>query len=121
MGDRLYVGNLPFDTSEQQLTELFSPHGQVVSVKLITDKMTGRSRDFGFVEMGTEAEGQVAIDKMNGTTVGSRQIVVNKAKPMEDRGGGGGSRGGDRGGWGGGGRGGDRGGGGGGRGGGGRY
>jgi cold-inducible RNA-binding protein len=107
MEKRLYVGNLPFDISEDQLHELFSAHGQVASTKLITDFNTGRSRGFGFVEMKTEEEAQVAIDKMNKSKVGDREIVVNEARPRPERtsnGGGGGNRGGGggRGGFGGG-------------------
>ena len=97
MEKRLYVGNLPFDLSEDQLHELFSVHGQVASTKLITDFNTGRSRGFGFVEMRTEEEAQVAIDKMNKAKVGEREIVVNEARPRPERttsGGGGGGRGG---------------------------
>ena len=95
MEKRLYVGNLPFDISEDQLHELFSVHGQVASTKLITDFNTGRSRGFGFVEMRTEEEAQVAIDKMNKAKVGEREIVVNEARPRPERTtGGGGGRGG---------------------------
>ena len=103
MEKRLYVGNLPFDISEDQLHELFSAHGQVASTKLITDFNTGRSRGFGFVEMRTEEEAQAAIDKMNKSKVGDREIVVNEARPRPERSaGGGGNRGGGRGGFGGG-------------------
>ena len=107
MEKRLYVGNLPFDISEDQLHELFSVHGQVASTKLITDFNTGRSRGFGFVEMRTEEEAQVAIDKMNKAKVGEREIVVNEARPRPERttsggGGRGGRSGGGRGGFGGG-------------------
>src|SRR5438309_3643447 len=100
MAKRLYVGNLPFDLSEDQLHELFSAHGQVASTKLITDFNTGRSRGFGFVEMKTEDEAQNAITKMNKTKVGDREIVVNEARPRPEKSGmgGGGSRGGNRGG-----------------------
>ena len=105
MEKRLYVGNLPFDLSEDQLHELFSVHGQVASTKLITDFNTGRSRGFGFVEMRTEEEAQVAIDKMNKAKVGEREIVVNEARPRPERttsgGGGRGGRGGGGGGRGG--------------------
>ncbi|MBI4057507.1 MAG: RNA-binding protein [Elusimicrobia bacterium] len=103
MGKRLYVGSLPFDVTEDQLHALFTPCGAVVSAKLITDKYTGQSKGFGFVEMGTDAEAQAAIQKMNGSTVGTRQIIVNEARPMENRGPGGGGGGfGGRGGGGGG-------------------
>jgi cold-inducible RNA-binding protein len=105
MGKRLYVGSLPFDTTEGQLQELFSACGKVESSKVIMDRETGRSKGFGFIEMSTDQEAQAAIQKMNGTTVGSRQIVVNEARPMEDRKGGGGGfnrgGGGGRGGYGG--------------------
>src|SRR5438105_8104877 len=99
MEKRLYVGNLPFDLSEDQLHELFAAHGQVASTKLITDFNTGRSRGFGFVEMRTEEEAQAAIDKMNKAKVGEREIVVNEARPRPERssagsGGGRGGRGG---------------------------
>src|SRR5579863_4253022 len=98
MEKRLYVGNLPFDLSEDQLHELFSAAGQVASTKLITDFNTGRSRGFGFVEMKTEEEAQAAIDKMNKSKVGDREIVVNEARPRPERSAGGGNRGGGRGG-----------------------
>jgi cold-inducible RNA-binding protein len=108
MQKRLFVGNLPFDLSEDELHELFSVHGQVASTKLITDFNTGRSRGFGFVEMRTEDEAQAAIDKMNKSKVGDREIIVNEARPRPERtgaGSGGGGRGGFGGGGGGGGRG----------------
>lgn len=97
MGKRLYVGSLPFDVTEEQLNALFAACGQVESAKLISDKYSGRSKGFGFVEMSTEAEAQSAIQKLNGSTVGTRQIIVNEARPMENRppgGGFGGPRGG---------------------------
>jgi hypothetical protein len=95
MGKRLYVGSLPFETTEAELQELFSACGKVESAKVIMDKMSGRSKGFGFVEMSTDEEAKAAIEKMNGAGVGSRQIIVNEARPMEDRkGGGGGGRGG---------------------------
>src|SRR6478752_3922126 len=109
MEKRLYVGNLPFDTTEDQLHELFAPHGQIASVKLITDQETGRSRGFGFVEMSTEQEAQTAIEKMNKAKVGERELTVNEARPRPERSGGGGrgfgggGGGGGRGGYGGGG------------------
>ena len=105
MEKRLYVGNLPFDTSEDQLHELFSAHGQVVSAKLITDMESGRSRGFGFVEMSTVEEAQAAIEKMNKAKIGDRELTVNEARPRPEksRGGfGGGRSGGGRGGFGGG-------------------
>jgi len=105
MGKRLYVGNLPFDTTEDELHQLFSAHGQVVSTKLVTDMDTGRSRGFGFVEMGTDAEALTAIEKMNKAKVGERELTVNEARPKPEgagRGGFGGGRGGSGGGYGGG-------------------
>ncbi len=90
MGKRLYVGSLPFDTTDAQLQELFSACGRVESAKVISDKISGRSKGFGFVEMATDTEAQAAIQKFNGSSVGSRNIVVNEARPMEDRKGGGG-------------------------------
>ena len=112
MGKRLYVGGLPFETTEAQLQELFTSCGRVETAKIITDRETGRSKGFGFVEMATDLEAKAAIEKMNDSLVGSRKIVVNEARPMEDRkpggsfgnrGGQGGFGGGNRGGFGGGG------------------
>lgn len=91
MGKRLYVGSLPFETTEAELQELFSACGRVESAKVITDKVSGRSKGFGFVEMATDVEAQAAIQKFNGSAMGSRNIVVNEARPMEDRKSGGGS------------------------------
>jgi RNA recognition motif-containing protein len=106
---RLYVGNLSFNTSEADLNTLFSEVGSVESCRIITDRDTGRSRGFGFVEMSSKAEGEAAIARFSGADFGGRALTVNEAKPQEQRGGGGG--GGFRGGrGGGGGRGGDRGG-----------
>ena len=115
MGKKLYVGNLPFSTTEQALVDMFSQCGTVESAKIITDRDTGRSKGFGFVEMSSDAEAQGAIEKFNGADYDGRPMTVNEAKPMaprEGRGGGfGGGGGGGRGGFGGGGgRGGDRGG-----------
>ena len=98
MEKRLYVGNLPFDTSEDQLHELFSAHGQVVSAKLITDMETGRSRGFAFVEMSTEDEAKKAIDSMNKAKVGDRELTVNEARPRPEKSGGRGGFGGGNGG-----------------------
>lgn len=112
---KIFVGSLPFDTSEEQLQEMFKAHGAVTKATLINDRETGRSRGFGFVEMANDAEAQAAIAALNGSNVGGRQIVVNVARPMENRGGGGGGGrggfggGGGRGGYGGGGGGRDRG------------
>jgi len=113
VGNRLYVGNLSYDTNEQELQDLFGQAGKVASVTLPTDRDTGRMRGFAFVEMSTDAEAQEAIRKFNGTTLRDRQINVNEARPREERGGGGGYGGGSRGGYGGGGSGGGYGGGGG--------
>ncbi len=99
MGNKLYVGSLPFSTTEQELSELFAPHGTVQSAKVITDRYTGQSRGFGFVEMSTDDEAQKAITTLNGTQLGSRTLVVNEAKPQEKRSFGGGERGGDRNRW----------------------
>src|SRR6185503_6487858 len=85
---KLFVGSLPFEITEDQLHAMFVPHGSVVSAKIIGDRDTGQSRGFGFVEMTDDAQAQTAIQKLNGSTVGSRQIVVNVAKPMEKREGG---------------------------------
>jgi RNA recognition motif-containing protein len=122
MSMKLYVGNLSFNTSSEDLRELFSQAGAVESASVVEDRDTGRSRGFGFVEMATREEGEAAIQQFNGKEVGGRNLNVNEAKPREDRGGGGGrggfGGGGNRGGGGGFGGGGNRGGGGGGRGGG---
>ncbi|MGH7205776.1 MAG: RNA recognition motif domain-containing protein [Nitrospiraceae bacterium] len=99
MGTKLYVGSLPYSTTEQQLSELFAQHGTVQSAKVIADRYTGQSRGFGFVEMATSEEAQKAIAALNGTPLGGRTLVVNEARPQEKRpyGGGGGGGGGDRG------------------------
>ena len=89
---KLYVGNLSFQTSSEELQTLFSQAGTVESVSLIEDRETGRSRGFGFVEMSTKEEGAAAIEKFNGQDLGGRALNVNEAKPREDRGGGGGGR-----------------------------
>jgi len=118
---KLYVGNLPYSVNDAELRQMFEPHGQVVSASVVMDRETGRARGFGFVEMSNADEGNAAITAMNGQSIGGRGLVVNEARPREDRGGGGGGgRRGGGGGWGGGGgggggRGGDRRGGGGGR------
>src|SRR5579859_2433678 len=98
MGKRLYVGSLPFETTEAQLQELFSSCGRVESIKIIMDRATGRSKGFAFVEMATDTEAQAAIQKMNNSQLGTRSIVVNEARPMEDRKPGGGGGFGNRGG-----------------------
>jgi len=117
MGKKLYVGNLPYSATEQALTDSFSECGTVTSVKIITDRETGRSKGFGFVEMGTDEEAASAITKFNGAMYEGRAMTVSEAKPMAPREGGGGGRGfggggGRGGGFGGGGGGGGRGGGG---------
>ena len=94
MSTKLYVGGLPYSTTEQQLTELFSQQGSVTSAKVITDKFTGQSRGFGFVEMSTTEEAQKAISALNGTQLDGRPLTVNEAKPQEKRTGGGGFGGG---------------------------
>ena len=91
---KLYVGNLDYATTERNLADLFAEVGEVVSVNLITDRMTGRSRGFAFVEMAELSAAQRAINELNGKTVGQRQIKVAEARPRRSRGGGGGSRGG---------------------------
>ena len=91
---KLYVGNLSFNTSQQDLTELFGTVGTVQSTNIIEDRETGRSRGFGFVEMSSKEEGDAAIAQMNGKEIDGRELKVNEAKPQENRGGGGGGRGG---------------------------
>ena len=119
----LYVGNLPYSVTDQELNDIFSEIGEVQSARVMNDRETGRSRGFGFVEMKNEDDGREAIEKLNGRDMGGRALVVNEARPREERprsgggfggGGGGGGRGGSGGGGGGGGRGGFGGGGGGG-------
>jgi RNA recognition motif-containing protein len=121
MGKKLYVGNLSFSVTNDVLAQIFAAHGTVDSAEVIIDRMTGRAKGFGFVEMGSDSEAQAAIAALNGQEVEGRALVVNEARPKEPRvggGGGGGFGGGDRGGsrgggfgggGGGGGRGGDRG------------
>ena len=124
MGSKLYVGNLSYNTTSSDLEQLFSQHGAVQSAEVIQDRDTGRSKGFGFVQMGSDDEAQAAITALNGQEHDGRALTVNEAKPREDRPRGGGGGGGGRGGYGGGGGGGGRGGyggGGGGRGGGKRY
>jgi RNA recognition motif-containing protein len=103
MGTKLYVGNLSFNTTENELQELFSQAGPVSEVTLMQDKFTGKSRGFAFVTMGSEADAQAAITKFNGQTVEGRPLTVNEARPREARPPGGGGGGGGRGGYGGGG------------------
>jgi len=101
MGKKLYVGNLAYGVSSSDLQQMFEPFGTVQSAQVIMDRDTGRSKGFGFVEMGSDQEAQAAIAAMSGKEVDGRRLTVNEAKPREDRGGGGG--GGGRGGYGGGG------------------
>src|SRR5947209_1174003 len=105
MGRKLYVGNLTYGVTDSTLEQMFQPFGTVQSAQVIMDRDTGRSKGFGFVEMGSDQEAQAAIAALSGKEVDGRQLTVNEAKPREDRGGGGG-RGGYGGGGGGGGRGG---------------
>jgi cold-inducible RNA-binding protein len=99
MAKRLYVGNLPFQVTESELTELFAQVGQVDSVKIITDRDTGRSKGFAFVEMSDDGSAEKAIAQFNGAPFSGRNLTVNEARPMEKRdfgggrGGGGGGRG----------------------------
>ena len=90
MGSKLYVGGLPYSATESELTDLFSAHGTVESVNVITDKFTGQSRGFGFVEMATKEEAQAAINALNSSELGGRTLTVNEAKPQAPRTGGGG-------------------------------
>src|SRR5437660_7967280 len=106
MGKKLYVGNLAYTVNDGELTQMFSEHGTVTSAQVIMDRDTGRSKGFGFVEMGTDEEAQAAINALNGSERGGRTLTVNEARPKTDGGGGGGGRGGYGGGGGGGGRGG---------------
>ena len=115
MGNKLYIGNLPYSVRDSDLEQAFGQFGAVTSAKVMMDRETGRSKGFGFVEMGSDAEAQAAINGMNGQPLGGRSVVVNEARPMEARpprtggyggGGGGGSGGSGGGGYGGGGSGG---------------
>jgi cold-inducible RNA-binding protein len=110
MGNKLYVGNLPYSVRDEDLQQSFGQFGAVTSAKVMMERDTGRSKGFGFVEMGSDAEAQAAINGMNGQALGGRSVVVNEARPMEARpprtggfGGGGGGYGGGAGGGGGGG------------------
>ena len=90
MGKNIYVGNLPYDTTGDDLVQLFQTYGAVTSGQVIIDKFSGRSRGFGFVEMANDDESQAAIDALNGTPYGGRPLTVNEARPREERGGAGG-------------------------------
>lgn len=85
MGNKLYVGNLSYSVSEEKLQELFSRHGSVASARVITDKFSGRSKGFGFVEMASDEEAERAIAALNGTEFEGRSIVVSEARPQEPR------------------------------------
>ena len=102
MGSKVYVGGLPYSATEAEVESLFAEHGTVESARVITDKYTGQSRGFGFVEMSTAEEAQAAISALHSSEMGGRTLTVNEAKPMAPRsgggfggGGGGGGRGGD--------------------------
>jgi RNA recognition motif-containing protein len=101
MGNKIYVGGLPYSVTDGQLQEVFSTHGTVESARVIADKFTGQSRGFGFVEMSSGAEAQKAIEALNGTQLDGRTLTVNEAKPMtrRDNGGGRGDRAGGRNRW----------------------
>ncbi len=104
MSTKLYVGNLSFNTSNEDLQELFGQAGTVETVNIVEDRDTGRSRGFGFIEMSSKEEANTAIEQLNGKEVDGRALTVNEARPREERSGGGGNRGGGgRGGYGGGG------------------
>ena len=85
MGNKLYVGNLPYSFRDEDLQQAFAAHGSVSSAKVMMERDTGRSKGFGFVEMGSDAEAQTAINAMNGQQFGGRGLVVNEARPMEPR------------------------------------
>jgi RNA recognition motif-containing protein len=90
MGKKLYVGNLSYDVDDAQLEQIFTPHGTVQSAQVIMDRDTGRSKGFGFVEMGSDQEAQAAIQALNGQMVGGRSLTVNEARPKTEGGGRGG-------------------------------
>jgi RNA recognition motif-containing protein len=94
MAKKLYVGNLSYDTTNESLQELFEAYGTVQSAQIVMDRDTGRSKGFGFVEMGSDQEAQAAINGLNGKEAGGRSLTVNEARPREDRGGGRGGYGG---------------------------
>ena len=85
MGNKLYVGNLPYSVRDEDLNQAFGQFGSVNSAKVMMERDTGRSKGFGFVEMGSDAEAQAAIEGMNGQSLGGRSLVVNEARPMEAR------------------------------------
>ena len=94
MGSKLYVGGLPYSATQEEITDLFSAHGTVASANIISDKFTGQSRGFGFVEMSSQEEAKAAIDALNSTEFGGRTLTVNEARPQAPRTGGGGFGGG---------------------------
>ncbi len=96
MNNKLFVGNLSFDTTENDLQDTFAGHGTVLEANLMMDRLSGRPRGFGFVTMSTEEEAQKAISALNGTSVNGRNLTVNLARPREERAGGGSNRGFDR-------------------------
>jgi RNA recognition motif-containing protein len=98
MAKRLYVGNLSYNTTDESLRQMFAAHGTVNSAQIIMDRDTGRSKGFGFVEMGSDQEAQAAIQALNGQQVDGRALTVNEARPKAEGGGGGGRGGGGRGG-----------------------
>ena len=85
VNQKIYVGNLPYSTTDQELQDLFANHGNVQSANVVADRYTGRSRGFGFVEMGSAEEAQQAISALNDTDYGGRNLVVNEARPKENR------------------------------------
>ena len=97
MGRRLYIGNLSYDVSSADLEQMLGEHGTVTSAEVISDRVTGRSKGFGFVEMSSDEEAKAAIDALNGQEHGGRALTVNEAKPREPRRGGGGGGGGSHG------------------------
>ena len=93
MGKKLFVGNLSYKVGDSDLQQMFAPHGNVVSAQVITDRDSGRSKGFGFVEMGSDEEAQAAMTALNGTAVDGRNVTVSEARSQAGRGGGGGGRG----------------------------
>ena len=97
MAYKIYVGGLPYSTTDEELQELFATHGAVASARVIIDRMSGRSKGFGFVELENDEDGDKAVSALDGTDFGGRKLVVSKARPQEERPRDGGFRGGDRG------------------------
>lgn len=85
MQNKLFVGNLPWSADDAQLNDMFTPFGEILSARVMSDKFTGRSRGFGFVEFANEADAQKAVEALDGSDLGGRQIVVNVARPREER------------------------------------